>query len=137
MHEAQDKQTVGAGGDAHPIVRHSVIARTDWIDANHPRAALFQLAQAHLDGVAVVILGYAEQHEQLGTIPIGLAKFPERAAHRIDACGGHVHRTKTTVGGVVRCAKALGPHGGKALRLVAARKERELGWIVPADRLQP
>ena len=94
-------QPVGARRDADPLVRHGVVARPDRVHADDARAASFDFANAHFDRVGIVIFGHAEQHEQFGVVPIGLTKFPERAAHRIDASRGHVHRTKAAVGCVV------------------------------------
>ena len=60
-----------------------------------------------------MIFGDAEQHEQLGVIPIGLTEFPERAAHGVDAGRRHVDRAEAAVCRVVGRAKALRPEGGK------------------------
>jgi len=109
MHHRKNEQAVGAGRNADPIVGHSVIAGADRVHADHACAAFLDLADAHFDRVAVVVFGDAEQHEQLGMIPIRLAEFPECAAHRIDASGCHVDRTKAAVGRVVWRAEPLRP----------------------------
>ncbi len=109
MHQRQNKLPVGAGCNANPIVRHRVITSADRVHANHPRAACLDLADAHFDRVAVVVFGDTKQHEQLGMIPVRLAKFPERATHRIDARSGHVDRTEPAVGCIVWRTKALRP----------------------------
>ena len=109
MDHREDEQAVCAWCNADPIISHSIVSCADWVHADDARAAGFDLANAHFDRVGIVIFGHAEQHEQFGVVPIGLTKFPERAAHRIDASRGHVHRTKAAVGCVVWRAKVLCP----------------------------
>ena len=70
-------------------------------------------------------------------VPVGLAKFPERAAKGIDARGGHVDAAKSAVGRVVRGAIGLCPEAGKALRLVAPGEKRQLFRGGIADRFEP
>ncbi len=124
--QRQDQQAVGAGRDAVPVIGHGGISGADGVDADHPRAARLQLADADLDGVAVVILGHAEHHEHLGARPVGLPEFPERAADGVDAARRHVHAAKATVGGIVRRAELLRPPAGQRLALVAPGEESQL-----------
>lgn len=76
VHQRQDQQPIGARRDAVPVVGHGVIARADRVDPDHLGAAPLELADAHLDGVAVMVLGHAEDQQQLGMVPVGLAKLP-------------------------------------------------------------
>ena len=137
MHEGEDKETVGAGRDPDPVIGHGVIAGADGIDPDHARAARLDAADAHLDRVAVMIFGHAEQHEKLGMIPIGGAEFPECPAHRIDARRRHVDRAKAAMRRVVRRAEVLRPIAGKALRLIASGEERQLLGRLGPQRGQP
>ena len=137
MDQRQDQQAVRPRRDRVPVVRHAVIAGADRVDADHPRAARFQLADAHLDRVAVVILGHAEQQEKPGPVPVRLAEFPEGAAHRVDARSRHVDRTEPAMRGVVRRAEALRPKAREALRLVAPGEEGKLFRRRLTDRFQP
>ena len=141
LHQAvdqrQNEQPISAGRDADPIIGDGVIPGADRVHPDDPRTAFLQLAQTHLDRVAVMVLGHAKQHEQLGMVPIGLAELPKRAAHRVDASGGHIDRAETAVGRVVRRAESLRPKRCEALRLVAPGEERELFRRFAAQRLQP
>ncbi|KUP94251.1 hypothetical protein TRIHO_08640 [Tritonibacter horizontis] len=137
MHQRQDEQPIGAGRDADPVIRHRVIAGADRVDANHPCAACLDLANAHLDRVAVVILGDAEQQEQLGVVPIGLAEFPEGTTHGVDPGGGHIDRAEPAMRRVVAGAKVLRPEAGEGLRLIATGEERQLFRVVLAQGFQP
>ena len=119
MDERQDQQPIGAGRDADPVIGHRVIARADRVDADHARPSRLELAQPHLDRVAVMILGHAEQEEKLRPLPIRLAEFPKRPAHGVDAGGGHVDRAKPPMRRVVGRAELLRPPTGQRLRLVA------------------
>ena len=125
MHKREDEQTVGAGRDADPFVCNRVIARADRVHADDLGTAFLDFADAHLDGVTVVIFGHAKEHEQLGVVPIRLTKFPERAAHRVDASSGHVHGTKATMCRIVWRAKVLRPEGCERLRLITTCEERQ------------
>ena len=109
MDHREDKQAIGARCNADPIISHSVIAGADRVHADDARAACFDLTNAHFDRVGIVIFGHAEQHEEFGVVPIGLPKFPECAAHRVDASRGHVNGTEAAVGCVVWRAKVLCP----------------------------
>ncbi len=97
----------------------------------------FSLPSPILIGFEIVILGDAEDHEELGAVPVGLAEFPEGAAHRVDAGGGHVDRTEPAMRGVIRGAIGLRPPACEALALVAAGEEGEPFRGGVADRLQP
>ena len=136
MHESEDKQAVGAWSDADPFIGDCVITRPDRVDADDFCASGFYLAQPHLDRVAVMVFGHTEQHEQFGVIPVGLAKFPKRAPHSINASGGHIYRTKSTMRGIVGRAKILRPKAGEGLRLIASGEKRQFLRIILADRLQ-
>ena len=59
-------------------------------------------------------------------LPVGLAEFPERAADRVQAGGGHVDRAEAAMRGVVGRAELLRPPAGQRLGLVAAGEEGEL-----------
>ena len=137
MNDRHNHQAIGARCDAEPIIGHGVISSADRVHANNARTAGFDFADAHLDRVAVVVFSDAEQHEHLCVVPIGLTKFPERAAHRVDASRGHVHRTKPTVRGVVWRAEPLGPKRRERLRLIAACEERQFGRVFFANRGKP
>ena len=82
-----------------------------------------------------MVFGHTEQHEQFGVVPVGLAKFPKRAPHSIDASGRHIYRTKSAMRGVIGRTKVLCPKAGKGLRLIASGKKRQLFWVILADRL--
>ena len=135
--DRQDQQPVGARRDPVPVVGHRVIAGADRVHPNHPRPPLLQLADPHLDRVAVMVLGHAEQDEQPGAVPIRLAKLPERAADGVDAARRHVHRTEAAMGCVVRRTEALRPVAGQALGLVAPGEEGELFRGLVAQRSHP
>ena len=137
MHHRKDEQAVGARCDADPIVCHSVITSADRVHANDACAAGFDFADAHFDRVGIVVFSHTEQHEQFCVVPIGLTKFPERAAHRVDTSRCHVDRAEAAVGCVVWRAKVLRPERSEGLRLIAACKERQLFRGFFADRFQP
>ena len=137
MDERQDEQTVRAGRDPHPFIRHRVIAGADRVHADDLGPTFLDLAQPDLDGVAVVVFGHAEDHHKLGQVPVRLSEFPESTAHGVDAGSGHVDRTKPAVGREIGGAIALRPKPGEALRLVAAGEEGELFGGGLADRFQP
>ena len=141
LHQAMDhrknEETIGARRDPDPIIRHGVVACADRIDTDHARAAFLDLADPHLDGVAVMVLCNPEEHEQLGMIPVRLAEFPERPAHRIDAGSGHIDRTEPAVGRIIGRAETLRPETGEGLRLVAAGEERQFFGVVFAHWGQP
>jgi hypothetical protein len=68
-----------------------------------------------------MILGHAEDHEQLGALPVRRAELPERAAHRVDAGRGHVDRAEAAMGGIIRRAEILRPPAGEGLATGRAR----------------
>ena len=113
--EGQNKTSVGARRNANPFIRHGVISCTNGVHTNDARAAFFDFADAHFDGVTVVIFGHTKQHEQFCVIPVRLAKFPKRTAHRVNARSGHVHTAKSAVCGKVWRAKHLCPIPRKGL----------------------
>ena len=131
------EQAIGPRRDAEPIVRDRVVAAADRIDADDLRAPRLDLADAHLDRVAVVVLGDTEDQEHLGALPVRRAELPERPAHRVDATGGHVDRAEAAVRGIVRRAETLGPETRETLALVAPGEERELLGRGLAQRRQP
>ena len=88
-------------------------------------------------GFEVVVLGDAENHEELGALPVRRAELPERAAQRVDPRGRHVHRAEPAMGGIVGRAVLLRPPRGQRLRLVAPGEEGELPRILTADGLEP
>jgi hypothetical protein len=107
--QGKDKKAVGCRPDADPLVGNGAVAGAAWIDGNHLDAARFELAEADLDRVGIVIFGNAEQHEVPGMIPVRLAEFPERTADRVETSGRHVHRTKAAMGGVIGGTKLRRP----------------------------
>ena len=124
--DRQDQQPVGARPDADPVVGDRRIAGAHRIDRDEARAVLLQLRDADLQRVGIVVLGHAEQDEQLGPVPVRRAELPERAADRHDAGGRHVDRAEAAMRGIVRRAELLRPEAGQRLRLVAAGEEGEL-----------
>ncbi len=132
--QSKDEQAVGARRDPDPFVGDGVVAGAHRVDRDDLGAALLEAAQAHLDRVGVMILGDAEDHEELGLFPVGGAEFPERAAQRVDAGGRHVDRAEAAMRGVVRRAELLRPPAGQRLALVAPGEEGELLGVALADR---
>ncbi len=137
MDQRQDQKPVRARRDPVPVVGHGVVAGADGIDPDHLGPARLELADAHLDRVRIVILGHAEEQEELGAVPVGLAELPERAADGIDTGRRHVDRAEAAVRRVVRRAEALRPVAREALALVAAGEERQLRRVGLAQRLHP
>ena len=140
MDQRQDQQPIRPRCDAQPVIGHSIIPGANRVNANHPRAARLQLAQPDFDRVAVMIFRHPKQHEQLGALPIGRAKLPERTADGVNPARRHVHRTKPTMRRIIRRAKRLRPPTGKALRLIAPGEKRQLfggcfaQWLHPGHR---
>ena len=85
----------------------------------------------------MVVFRRSNHNEQLGTFQIRAAELPERAADGIDHASGHVHRTQTTVGGIVGCAVLFGEQAGKRLHLVSTGEQGEFFGISGADMRQP
>ena len=137
MDQRHDEEPVCARGDPDPVVSHSVVSRAHRVDADNARTTGLELADANFDGVAVVVLCDTEDHEHLGAVPVGLAKFPEGTAHGIDTSSGHIDRAEAAVCGIVGRAEGLRPERCEALRLVASCKEGELFGGVLAQRAQP
>ena len=134
--DGEDEEAVGARRDAEPVVCDGVVAGPHGVHADDARALRLDLADAHLDRVAVMVLGHAEQREHAGAVPVGLPELPEGAAHRVDARRRHVDGAESAMRRVVRRPEGLRPPGGEGLRLVAAGEEGELAGIVPPDRAQ-
>ena len=84
-----------------------------------------------------MVFGNAKQHKQLGQVPVGRAKLPERAAKRVDAARRHIDRTEPAMRGKIGGSELLCPPAGQRLRLVPAGKEGQLLRIGFADRSQP
>ena len=137
MHEGEDEEPVGAGRDAEPFVGDGVVAGAHRVDRDHLGAARLELAEADLDRVRIVVLGDAEEQQQLCALPVGGAEFPERAAHGVDPGRRHADRAEAAVGGVVRRAELLRPPAGERLALVAAGEKGELLGRGGADRRKP
>ena len=137
MHQRQDEEAIGARRDADPVIGHGIVARADRVHPDHLGAARLDLADAHLDRVAVMVLGHAEDHEQLGMVPVGLAELPEGAAHRVDTGSGHVDRAEPAMRGIVRRAEILRPEAGEGLALIPAGKEGKLRRVFLAQGRQP
>ena len=114
-HQRQDEQPVRARGHAIPVVGNRGIAGLHRVHRDHPPAACLQLAETHLDRVRIMILGNAEQHEQLGQVPVGRAEFPEGTAKRVDAASRHIDRTETAMRGEIRSTELLRPPAGQRL----------------------
>ena len=84
LDQRQDEQAVGSRPDADPFVGDRRVAGPDRIDRHElGGAARLELAEADLDRIGIVVLGYAEHQEVLGVLPVRLAELPERAADRI------------------------------------------------------
>jgi len=64
-------------------------------------AAFLEASKTELDRIGIVIFGDTDQKEEPRKLPVGLAEFPERAAHGVEPCGSHVHRAEPAMGGVV------------------------------------
>ncbi len=77
VHEAEDKQTIRSGLDRQPFVRDRIVAGADRIHGDDPGSARLQSAKAHLDRVGIVVLGHAEEKQQLGAFPVRRAELPE------------------------------------------------------------
>ena len=137
VRQRQHEEAVRAGRDADPLIGHGVIAGAHRVDGNDAAAARFQPADADLDRVGIVVLGDAEDHEELGPVPVRRAELPERAAERVDAAGRHVDRAEAAMRGIVRRAELLRPPAGQRLRLIAPGEEGELGGVLLAHGTQP
>ncbi len=87
-------------------------------------------------GIAVVVLGGADHHEQLGAVQVGSAELPEAAADGVDHAGGHIHRAEAAVRGIVGRAELAREQARQCLHLVAPGEERELLRIGGADVAQ-
>ena len=59
-----------------------------------------------------MVFGHTKEQEIFSMLPIGLAKLPEGAAKGVEACGGHIDRTKAAMGCVVWRAELGGPPTG-------------------------
>src|SRR5690606_21956951 len=101
------------------------------------RPARPELGEADLDGVRVVVFGYAEHQEVLGSLPVRLAELPERAADRVEPARRHVDRAEAAVRGVVGRAELRRPPAGQRLALVAPGEEREFARIGLANAREP
>ena len=137
MDQSADQQPVGSRFDAEPFVGNGVVARADRIDGDDLGAALLELAKRDLDGVGAVVLGDAEEQEIFRVVPVWLAEFPERAAERVEAAGGHVDGAEAAMGCKIRRAELHRPPSRERLRLIAACEEGELLGVGPADLGQP
>jgi hypothetical protein len=135
--EREDQEPVGARRDAVPVVGDGIVARADRVHGDDAGAAGLELADPDLDRIRIVVLGHAEEEEELRPLPVGLAEFPEGAADRVDARGRHVDGTEAAMRGVVGRAEGLRPPAGEGLRLVAAGEEGEAFGGGLAERLQP
>ena len=135
--QAHDEEPVGAGADADPFVGNGRVAGADRVDRDDLRTALLELRHAELQGIAVVVLGDAEDQEVAGVLEIRLAELPEAAADAVEAAGRHVDRAEPAMRGVVAGAELAGPEAGETLALVAAGEEGELPRIGLADLAQP
>jgi len=125
VNERQDEKPVRARRDPHPVIGHGVIAGADRVDADDACTARLELTDAHLDRVAVVILGHAEQDEKPCVVPIRLAELPERPAHGVDPRCRHVDRAEAAMRRIVGRAEILRPEAGEALGLIAPGEEGE------------
>ena len=137
VHQGEDQQAVRPRGDPDPLVRDRRVPGANRVHRHHLRAALLEPREPELDGVAVVILGDAEQHEPSGVLPIGLAELPERAADRVEPGRRHVDGTEPSVRRMVGGAEAARPPAGEGLTLVASGEERELARIGLAQGAKP
>ncbi len=135
--ERHDEEAVGAGPDAQPLVGDGRVSRPYRVEGQDLGAVLLQLGEAELDGVAVVVLGHAEEDEVAGPLPVRLAELPEAAADRVHAGGRHVDRAEAAMRRVVAGAELAGEEAGQCLALVAAGEEGELLGIARADLAEP
>ena len=135
--ERENQQPVRTGPHADPVVGDRRIAGADRVDRHEAGTALLELGYADLDRVRIMVLGDAEQHEELGPVPVGRPELPERAADRHDAGRRHVDRAEAAMGGVVRRSVLLSPEARQGLGLVATGEEGELPGVAGAGFLQP
>jgi hypothetical protein len=135
--EREGEETIRAGPDTDPLVGDRTVARAHRIDDDDLRSALLELAQAQLDGIGVMVLRHAPQHQILCMLPVRLAELPERPAERVQPARCHVHGAEAAVRRVVDRAELLRPPASQRLRLVAAGEEGELVGIARADCGEP
>jgi hypothetical protein len=133
VQQRHEQRAVGAGADRDPFVGDGGIAGAHRVDRDEAAARALELAQRDLHRVAVVVLGGADHHEQLGAVQVRAAEFPEAAADRVDHAGGHVDRAEAAVRRVVRRAELAREQAGERLHLVAAGEQRELLRVGRAD----
>ena len=84
-----------------------------------------------------MIFRHAEHQHVFGSLPVGLAKLPERAADRIQPGRRHVDGAETAMCRIVWRAELARPVAGQRLTLVAPGKEGELTGIRIANSRQP
>ena len=137
MDQRERQQPVRARADAHPFVGNRPVAAAHRVHGHDLGAAALHVAQAQLDRVGIVVFGHAPEHQVLAVLPVGLAELPEAAAQRVQAAGGHVHRTKTAVRRVVDRAVLLRPPAGQGLALVAAGEKGQAVGVFRAGLAQP
>ena len=137
MDQGQDEQPVGAGGDGDEFIGDRGVAGAHRIDRDDLGAALLEPAEAELDRVGIVVLGDADHQEEFCLFPVGLAEFPERAAHGIEPGGRHVDRAEPAMRGEIPRAEHLREIAGERLRLVAAGEEGKAVRVGRADMGEP
>ena len=125
------------GRIGYPFICHRRVAGADGIDRDEAAALALELADRHLQRIAVMVLRGADHHEQLGALQVRPAELPEAAADGVDHAGRHVHRAEAAMRCVVGRAVVLGEEAGQGLHLVAAGEEREFLRVSRTDRAEP
>jgi hypothetical protein len=137
VQQRHEQRAIGAGLDRNPLVGNGRVARAHRVDRDEAAARALELADRDLHRIAVVVLGRADHHEQLGALEVGPAELPEAAADGVDHSRGHVHRAEAAVRRVVGRAELAREQAGERLHLVAPREQRELLRIGRADLAEP
>ena len=137
MHQSQNKETVSPWCDPHPFIRNCVITCANRVHANHFCTAGFDLADAHLNGIAVMIFCDAKEHKELRVVPIWLTKLPKRPAHGVNPSRRHIDAAKPAMGRIIRGSVILCPKTGKGLGLIASCEKGQFFGVFLSNRFQP
>ena len=135
--QRQQQRAVRARLDRHPLVGDGRVAGAHRVDRDEASARALELRQRDLHRVAVMVLGGADHHEQLGAVQVRPAELPEAAADGVDHAGGHVHRAEAAVRRIVGRAELAREQSRQGLHLVAAGEQRKLLRVGGTDLLQP
>src|SRR3546814_13076276 len=92
MYQGQHEQAVGAGPEADPLVGDGRVAGLHRVHRDELGvAAGLHAPEAGLDGVGIMVLGDAEEHEVAGVVPvrleIGRASCRERVCQYVSLSG--------------------------------------------------